>query len=275
MSEQRVIEQTIGGPATATSLANDLAHLEGLAGATLLVHSSLSALGWVCGGPLAVVEALLTTVGPAGTVVTPTFSAQLSDPAQWHDPPVPEDWCPTIRAHNPPFDPATTPTRGMGAIVDVFRDRPRAHRSHHPQTSFAAEGPRAARICDGQTLANQLGERSPLARLYEADALVLLLGVDHTVNTSLHLAEYRSPQAPARRTRNGLPVAGEHGGTEWIEVDDIDVDASDFAAVGAAFEAADPQAVQTAGIAQAAARLLPQRPLVDFAVTWFAQHRPT
>lgn len=274
MSEQRVIDKTTGGPATTTSLASDLAHLEGLAGATLLVHSSLSALGWVCGGPLAVVEALLTTVGPTGTVVMPTFSAQLTDPARWHNPPVPEEWWPTIRAHNPPFDPAT-PTRGMGAIVDVFRDRPRARRSHHPQTSFAAEGPRAARICDGQALADQLGERSPLARLYEADAFVLLLGVDHTVNTSLHLAEYRSPQAPTRRIRNGLPVAGDHGGSEWIEVDDIDTDASDFAEVGAAFEAAYPQAVHTADVAQATARLLPQRPLVDFAVTWFAEHRST
>lgn len=273
MSEQHVIEQTTAEPATTASVAADLARLESLAGATVLVHSSLSSLGWVCGGPVAVVDALLTAVGPSGTVVMPTYSGQLSEPAQWQNPPVPEAWWPTIRAHSPPFDPATTPTRGMGAIVEVFRDRPEVRRSHHPQTSFAARGPQAAQICDGHQLAYQLGEASPLARLHDADACVLLLGVGHAVNTSLHLAEYRSPQAADRRVRTGLPVTGEDGESEWLEVDDVDSDASDFPEVGAAFEAAHPEAVQVVGVAQATARLLPQRSLVDFAVDWFARHR--
>lgn len=146
-------------------------------------------------------------------------------------------------------------------------------RSDHPQVSFAAAGPQAARICGDHELAYQLGDGSPLARLYDAGAYVLLLGVDHTVNTSLHLAENRSPQAAGRRQRNGLPIPGQHGGSDWVEVDYIDLDDGDFPAVGAAFEGAHPESVHVAGVAQATARLLAQPALVDFAVGWFAQHR--
>lgn len=45
---------------------------------TLLVHSSLSSLGWVCGGPVAVVQGLLDALGPDGTLVVPTQTGDLS-----------------------------------------------------------------------------------------------------------------------------------------------------------------------------------------------------
>lgn len=271
MSEQEVIDRTTNGPATTTSLLADLGRLPQLSGATVLVHSSLSALGWVCGGPVAVVEALAAAVGPAGTLVMPTHSGP-SDPAQWHNPPVPRSWWPTLRAHAPPFDPAITPTRGMGAVVDVFRDRPDVIRSHHPEVSFAASGPAAQQVCGSHSLAYRLGEGSPLARLYEAGGWVLLLGVDHSVNTSLHLAEYRvSPRA--HHIRRGLPVPGGDGTAEWREVDDVAIDESDFARIGSAFEAAHPAEVTAVDVAHASARLMRQRLLVDFAVEWMGAHR--
>lgn len=70
-------------PVTEQALRADLRALGGLrSGMTVLVHSSLSSLGWVCGGSTAVIRALLAVVGSAGTLVMPAHSAG-SDPAGW------------------------------------------------------------------------------------------------------------------------------------------------------------------------------------------------
>lgn len=57
MSEGEVVQNT-EVPATINSLQADLRALGVRSGMVLLVHSSLSAMGWVCGGPVAVIIAL-------------------------------------------------------------------------------------------------------------------------------------------------------------------------------------------------------------------------
>ena len=164
-------------PATVASLADDLRTLGLGAGENVMVHSSLSRLGYVAGGPVAVVMALCDVVGAEGTIVMPAHSGDLSDPSSWSNPPVPEPWWETIRAEVPAYDPALTPTRMMGAVVECFRHLPGARRSDHPTVSVVARGPQADCVVEGHSLAYGLGEGSPLARLYELDAKVLLLGV--------------------------------------------------------------------------------------------------
>src|SRR5262249_32264089 len=125
-------------PRTTDSLARDLRALGLGGGDVVVVHSSLTALGWVSGGAQAAVQALLDAVAPAGPIVVPAQSGGLSDPAEWRNPPVPEAWLDTVRDSMPAYDPARTPTRGMGAIPELLRTWPGAIRSAHPHVSFAA-----------------------------------------------------------------------------------------------------------------------------------------
>ncbi|HTK12142.1 MAG TPA: AAC(3) family N-acetyltransferase, partial [Ktedonobacteraceae bacterium] len=102
MTEQNVIQKTLM-PCTRESLAHDLRMLGVEAGMTLEVHSSLSKLGWVCGGPVAVVQALLDVVTGTGTLVMPTHSSNYTDPAKWSNPPVPQTWWPILYEQMPAF----------------------------------------------------------------------------------------------------------------------------------------------------------------------------
>ncbi|MFC0211174.1 aminoglycoside N(3)-acetyltransferase [Paenibacillus chartarius] len=269
--ERQVIEATQGLPATAQSLANDLRDLGVEPGMPLIVHSSLSSLGWVVGGAQAVVMALAQAVGEEGTLLMPTQTGGLSEPSVWQNPPVPEAWWPIIREHMPAFDPGLTPTRGMGAIVETFRTWPGTLRSAHPQLSFAARGKLAGALLAGQTLNDGLGERSPLARLYDHDGWVLLLGVGHDNNTSIHLAEYRAHYPGKEQREYAAPVMID-GRREWTTYLDIQFVTDDFPAIGDAFAQATGL-VAHGKVGQAQALLMPQRELVDYAVMWMGLHR--
>lgn len=258
-------------PATKTSLVADLRALGLEGGGTVVVHSSLSRLGWVCGGAEAVVLALLQAVGPRGTIAVPTHSGGHSDPAGWRAPAVPEAWWETIRAEMPPFDPVLTPTRKMGAVVECFRHVEGFRRSSHPAFSFGAVGPNAAVVIEGHELAMGMGEGSPLARLYELGAKVLLLGVGHGNNSSLHLAEYRTARPTRPRRSFAAPVIRD-GERLWASYEDIEHEDEDFPAIGAAFAEAGLERSGTIGAGTG--RLMSQVQLVDFGAGWMDEHRP-
>ncbi len=255
-------------PLTVDDLIAALLDLGVAGGSTLVVHSSLSSLGWVCGGPVAVVTALRDVLGPEGTLVVPTHSADLSDPARWERPPVPETWWSVIRDTMPAFDADLTPTRAMGRIADTARHLPGAVRSTHPAYSFTAIGPQAADVTAGHALSNGFDEASPPARLYDLDADILLLGVGHANNTSLHLAEHRS--GTGGLLSQGSPMLVD-GVRRWVTYDVLDTNTDDFEALGRDCAAAGLE--RSGPVGATTARLMSQRALVDFATDWFVQHR--
>lgn len=267
MSEADIIKKS-PQPYSKVNLIQEFKNFGLEAGMTIMVHSSLSKIGYVPGGSIAVIAALMEVITAEGTLIMPTHSTDLSDPADWENPPIPKAWQQTVRDIMPAFDPALTPTRGMGVIPESFRTWPHVLRSGHPQHSFAAWGKHAEFVTENHTLKNSMGETSPLARLYELDGYVLLLGVGHGNNSSFHLAEYRADCRKAIKV--GMPLL-ENGRRRWAEFDDIDIDEEDFPKIGEAFEAKHLVKVGHIGIAES--RLFSQKTAVNFATDWLKQHQ--
>jgi aminoglycoside 3-N-acetyltransferase len=269
MSEAEVVAKT-SEPLTRTSLVAELARIGLEPGQMVVVHSSLSRLGWVCGGAVAVIEALLEVLSSTGTLVMPSHSGENTDPSLWQHPPVPESWWPTIRAQMPAFDPEKTPTRGVGVIAETFRRWPGVRRSHHPVASFAALGPQAEYLTSEQSLEDEYGPRSPLGKLYEMDGHVLLLGVDHGNNSSLHVAETRAVY-PGKTDHQEASAVRVNGQRLWLSYRCLKFDSDDFAELGKQYET--EMGIKTHRIGLAETHLLKQRPLLDWAVGWLERTR--
>ena len=152
-------------------------------GEVVLVHSSLRAFGHVEGGADAVIEALLETVGPEGTVVVPTFTW-----GAFHD------------AEKVVLDLVNTPVKDeVGIIPETFRKRPEAKRSTHICHSVAAIGPHTDDVM-GEGVSS-FGKGSTFHQLYELDAWCLFLGATFGSCTELHAVE-EYMQVPYRYHRD-------------------------------------------------------------------------
>lgn len=147
--------------------------------------------------------------------------------------------------------------------------------------SFAAWGKHAKLITDEHSLSFPLGDNSPLARVYELDGQVLLLGVGHGNNTSLHLAEARAEHG--RVVSMGGAILREHQ-RHWVTYEDWQLDNTPFEQIGADFNAsgmlvcvttADDSAglTRTGRIGAATAMLFSQRACVDFATKRITEFR--
>jgi|SRR5579871_808406 len=175
---------------TEARLSEDLRELGLPAGADVLVHASLRAIGPIEGGAETLVRAFRQALGPEGTLLIPTFTGALRDPAERPDPPETAGSLERARAAVPIFDPDKTPADpGMGVFAETVRRQPDAQRSDHPTLSFAAIGARATLFTRNTPFHYPLGSESPLAHLHRQNGWVLLIGVDQEINTSLHLAE--------------------------------------------------------------------------------------
>jgi aminoglycoside N3'-acetyltransferase len=243
-------------------------------GQDLLVHSSLRSIGRLANGAATLLDALRAAAGPAATIVVPTFTPGNSgSSAMFREATRDLDRAAVARylASMPGFERRSTPSQGMGGLAEYVRICREASRSAHPQTSFAAIGPRAREATEAHDLDCHLGDQSPLGWLWKREAAVLLLGVDYDKCTAFHLAEYRLSEDPPTRAYHFFthPRDARQPGELW----DVDLDETDFAALG---ERIDGQEFVSKGrVGSASCRLLPLRQAVDFAVAdpWFRQRR--
>ncbi|MEU9041917.1 MULTISPECIES: AAC(3) family N-acetyltransferase [unclassified Kitasatospora] len=237
----------------------------------LHVQASLRTLGPVPGGAAGVIDALLDILGPDGTLVAYTATPENSATSRIHQAAVagrsPEEVA-DYQARMPRFDPSTTPASPtMGALSEAIRTHPGALRSRHPQTSWAALGRHAQEITGRHPDECHLGLDSPLGRLYDLDARVLMIGVPIDRFTAFHLADLRLPDVPVREYR----CVGEDG---WTVFKAPDLDDLHFAGLGAEVLRL-AHGITTAHIGGATCRLVPVREAVDLAEQVLRRTRTT
>ncbi|AOZ91983.1 aminoglycoside N(3)-acetyltransferase [Paenibacillus crassostreae] len=263
----------IDRPITSNDIIRDCINIGIHPGMILLVHSSLKSIGgWIVGGAEAVIIALQNVLGDEGTLIMPTQSPNLTDPETWMNPPVDPQWWDLVRESMPPYDPEFTLTSGMGIIPETFRKQSGVVRSAHPHVSFAAKGRLARNLMESHPLDYCLGENSPLARMVEAGAYVLLLGTDHDKNTTFHLAEYRASYRGKKHIESKAPIKGELN-TEWRSFQDINFHSEDFHLLGNDFERNCHDSYKRGRIGQASCMLASQQDLVNYAVPWLEYNR--
>ena len=267
MSEADVINNT-DHPNTAESIEKELRALGLCEGDTVLVHSAMSKIGWICGGAVSVIEALLSTVGDDGTICMPAFTGDNSDPAQWENPPVPKDWFKVIYKHTPVFDVDKTPTRGIGKIAETFRTFPNTLRSNHPEVSFCANGKNAKTIIETHDLTPQFGINSPLGRLYDLNAKVLFLGSGFANCTSFHMAEVLAGNVPMKPNGASMLISGKR---KWVWFDDHNYNDDDFEKIGKDLE--KEHCVTEGAVGNAHCKIFSIRDGIDFATSWVQQNR--
>ena len=239
-------------------------------GQNIMVHTSLKSFGFVCGGAQVIIEALIECVGEEGTIIMPTQSWKNLDPSygvHWEEP---EEWWDLIRENWPAYNKDITPTNTMGSVAEMFRKWPGAVRSDHPSRSIAALGKNAEYIVKDHDLSDIFGESSPLAKLYELDGKVLLLGVGYDKNTSMHLADVRA-EYPSKHMEKNSSALMVNGKREWVTYETLYVDGEDFEDIGKEF-------VKTYNVAKVELgngiiQFMDQRKIVDFSVEWIEKNR--
>ena len=236
----------------------------------IMVHTSLSSLGFVVGGEERVIRVLLDLVGEQGTIMMPSQTWKNLDPetgVHWLEP---KEWWPVIRDNWPAYDKKVTPAIGMGAVARMFCVWPGVERSDHPARSVAAYGKYAKYLTENHDISNIFGQGSPVDKLYEIDGYILLIGVGYDKNTSIHLAETKAEFPTKKYTTEHSAVMVE-GQRQWIAYETQDVDDSDFVEMGEAYDKAASIEIHLVG--QASVRYFRQAPFVDWAVKWLEKHR--
>lgn len=242
-----------------------------------MVHTRMSAIGWVVGASETVVRALLDVVGPEGTLMA--YASWEEHVYHITDRPV--EHRDAYVAEPPVFDLSTGEVaREYGRIPERVRTWPGAERSAHPEAGVVAVGARAKWLTQAHPQEDSYGKGSPFARLVEAGGQVLLLGAPLETITLLHHAEAIAA-VPDKRLVTFRVAVAEHGRAVERTFTDIDTSAGAFpyeelgldedpftVIAGAALDAG----IGARGyVGRAESHLFPAPELTEFAVSWIEE----
>jgi aminoglycoside 3-N-acetyltransferase len=245
---------------TRSQLAGELRAIGVREGGVLMVHTRMSAIGWVAGGADGVVGALLDALGPEGTLMAYT---------SW------EEHGYGIVAEPPVFDPVTArAARDHGRVPERVRTWPGARRSFHPEASVAAVGARADWLTRDHPQDDGYGAASPFGRLCDAEGQVLMLGAPLDTITLLHHAEAiaRVPdkqtatynvRLPGGEVRTYTDVDTYRGAVDYAS---LGLEEDEFAVIGR--EALEAGIGVRGHVGDADSVLYPARELAAFGAAW-------
>lgn len=181
-------------------------------GDRVLVHASLSSMGMVDGGAGGAIDALLAVIGGSGTLMMPRYT--------------------NYRSITEPFDRRNPPATYTGVIADTLRQRPGAVMSLHPTHPVVAYGPDAEALTCEHYRVSPVGKDSPIDRIARRGGKVLLLGVNHRSNTTIHTGEAYAGVAywgmPRPDRPEALSIIDENGKERLIRLAEIPGDAYGF-----------------------------------------------
>jgi aminoglycoside 3-N-acetyltransferase len=174
-----------------------------------MVHSSLRAGGRIVGGVNVLVQSLLHTIGPEGTL-----AAYVDFEPFWDENDDPADI--------PPFDKRIAhAARDHGVLHETLRNWPGALRSDHPDAGVVAIGRLARWITKDHPFQYGYGPGSPFERIVQANGRVLMIGAPLDTITILHYAEHMA-DIPGKRVIRYRRLMEGRDGPAWVEFEEFD-----------------------------------------------------
>ncbi len=244
---------------TQADLVDQIKQLGIKSGDVLELHVSMKAIGFVLGGANAVLEAFLDVLGHEGTLVMAAQAWDNSEPAYFERPPIAIELYEQLRQHHPVYQGKNEDIHKMGALAQVMQRRSNVYVSDHPQVAMMALGKQAKWITQNHELNSMFSSDSPLGRLRELKAKVLLIGVEYDACTAMHLAEHLSQVRPIG-IQGSRVVLGQK--SDWVKFLSYVYDSDAFNAIGISMEVNGLVKLGTLG--QATTKLLEYESMTRF-----------
>lgn len=184
----------------------------------VMVHSSLKSLGFVVNGAIDVIDALRYVIGENGTLLMPAHSGDLSDPLNWESVDFDYEARLKIRNNLNSFNTSLTKIRNRGIISSELKNYPGYLRSKHPLNSVGALGLNAEYFTSEHELEASEGLNSPIGKLYQRNGWILLIGVNMTKCSAIHLAEYMADLDYLKDTKMTVLAGKVDGKNLWVKL---------------------------------------------------------